>query len=123
MWQDAENNSDYFGLLKKWGYPDEYLAAYSYTGTGVGINGYNNQGHIPDAAAGMRDAVLALSEISKQNGGDGQVDIVAHSMGGLIVGQYLLHNSNDGRIRNVVTMGAPFQGSFWMENYNLITLD
>ncbi len=118
MWQDTVHDTDYFSLLKKWEYPSEYLASYTYTGKGIGIGEYNNQGHIPDAATGMHDAVLALSEVSKSNGGDGQVDIVAHSMGGLIARQYIKSYKPRDLISKLITIGTPFDGSWVLKEYN-----
>jgi hypothetical protein len=40
-----------------------------------------------------------------------KVDIVAHSMGGLLLCEYLYENANDHRIGKIATMGTPFQGS------------
>lgn len=43
---------------------------------------------------------------------DGQVDLVGHSMGGLIVAGYLSAHPQDHRARKVVTLGTPYGGSF-----------
>lgn len=42
-------------------------------------------------------------------GEEGQVDLVAHSMGGLISARYL--GRHPGRVRRLVTVGTPFHGS------------
>lgn len=42
-----------------------------------------------------------------------QVDIVAHSMGGLIARYYLQKLEGDGRVKNLVTLGTPHQGTDW----------
>jgi len=42
----------------------------------------------------------------------GRVDVVGHSMGGLIVSGYLARHETDHRVRKVVTLGTPFGGSF-----------
>jgi len=42
---------------------------------------------------------------------DKRVDLVGHSMGGLIIADYLSRYGNEGRVRRVVTLGTPFQGS------------
>lgn len=41
----------------------------------------------------------------------GQVDLVGHSMGGLIIAGYL-QRTGGGRVRKVATLGTPFRGSF-----------
>lgn len=43
---------------------------------------------------------------------DGRVDVVAHSMGGLILTGYLAMNPSRHRVRKVVTLATPFRGSF-----------
>jgi len=43
---------------------------------------------------------------------NGQVDLVGHSMGGLIITGYLARNPSRHRARKVVTLGTPFGGSF-----------
>lgn len=42
----------------------------------------------------------------------GKVDLVGHSMGGLIISGYLARHASDHRARKVITMGTPFGGSF-----------
>lgn len=43
---------------------------------------------------------------------NGKVDVVGHSMGGLIVSGYLAKYPAEHRVRKVVTLGTPFRGSF-----------
>src|SRR5882672_10561911 len=40
-----------------------------------------------------------------------QVDLVGHSMGGLLIAGYLTRPESRGRVRRVVTMGTPFRGA------------
>lgn len=42
------------------------------------------------------------------------IDIVAHSMGGLVAKLYILDNSEDHSVVNLITMGTPFYGSVQM---------
>jgi pimeloyl-ACP methyl ester carboxylesterase len=120
VWTDGVNNNDYPALLEGWGYPTDYVSIYHYSGVGVGIGGYNNQGDIPEMAAGMHDAVEELHDISLSHGGDGKVDIICHSMGGLIARQYLKDHPNDSYLGKVVSVGTPYQGSWLMDvNSNL----
>ncbi len=41
-----------------------------------------------------------------------KVDLVGHSMGGLIIAGYLASRGDAGRVGKVITLGAPFRGSF-----------
>lgn len=116
QWQNASINNDYFSLLKSWGYPDNYIAAYHYAGVGVGKNGYNNQGDIPTMAGNMRQTIMQLRQASLSRGGDGEVDIVAFSMGGLIARQYVKDYPNDHYLDQVISIGTPYQGSWLMES-------
>lgn len=43
---------------------------------------------------------------------EGRVDLVGHSMGGLLITGYLTEHAQDHRVRKVVTLGTPFCGSF-----------
>lgn len=43
---------------------------------------------------------------------DGEVDLVGHSMGGLLINGYLATHPETHRARKVITLGAPFSGSF-----------
>lgn len=43
---------------------------------------------------------------------EGQVDLVGHSMGGLIINGYLATHSDTHRARKVATLGTPYCGSF-----------
>ena len=42
----------------------------------------------------------------------GRVDLVGHSMGGLLIAGYLARHPHDHRARKVITLGTPFGGSF-----------
>jgi pimeloyl-ACP methyl ester carboxylesterase len=43
--------------------------------------------------------------------GSSQVDLVGHSMGGLVIRAYLARTQTEGRVRRVVTLGSPHAGS------------
>lgn len=43
---------------------------------------------------------------------DGRVDLVGHSMGGLLIAGYLARHADDHRLRKAITLGTPFGGSF-----------
>lgn len=40
-----------------------------------------------------------------------EIDIIAHSMGGLVARQYIQSLGGDGRVRNLITLGTPHQGT------------
>jgi pimeloyl-ACP methyl ester carboxylesterase len=42
-----------------------------------------------------------------------QVDIIAHSLGGLVARHYLQKMGGDGKVRNLFTLGTPHQGTRW----------
>lgn len=50
-----------------------------------------------------------LAELVERVAGDGPVDVVAHSMGGLIAARYLL--AHPGRVGRLVALGTPFHGT------------
>lgn len=43
---------------------------------------------------------------------NGRVDLVGHSMGGLLIAGYLADRPRDHRVRKAITLGTPFGGSF-----------
>ena len=40
-----------------------------------------------------------------------EIDIVAHSMGGLLARRYIISNSDDHNVRKLITIGSPFLGA------------
>jgi hypothetical protein len=62
---------------------------------------------IPTFAASLRDAA---EELCRQSGAD-QIDIVGHSMGGIVAAWYIRHLGGDARVRRLVTLGTPWQGT------------
>jgi pimeloyl-ACP methyl ester carboxylesterase len=51
-----------------------------------------------------------IDEVLKETGSN-QVDLVGHSMGGLVIRSYLANNPGTTRVRRVVTLGSPHAGS------------
>ncbi len=97
-------------------FPEEWLVSYSY---GYDINGkYDYQGRIENISAGMNQLVPFLSNEHKYYGGDGKVDIVAYSLGGIVSRNYLYNNSEDHHINKLITIASPHQGVDWL-NYEV----
>lgn len=59
----------------------------------------------------LENANLLGGYIEQAVSGHGQVDIVAHSMGGLIARAYALEEGGATRINRLITAGAPWRGS------------
>ena len=96
-------------------FPESWLVSYSY---GYDIDGkYDYQGRIEDISAGMNQLVPFLSDEHKFYGGDGKVDILAYSLGGIVARNYLYNNSENHRINKLITIASPHQGVDWL-NYD-----
>lgn len=60
-----------------------------------------------------------IEKVKEEEGGAKKVDIVAHSMGGIVTSYYASHKFNDGekevagdeQINKVITCGTPYEGS------------
>ncbi len=62
-----------------------------------------------------------LIEKVRSCSGSDKVNIIAHSMGGLIVRNYLLDANNRGKVSKVILLGTPLQGDIYGEQtYKLI---
>lgn len=65
-----------------------------------------------DSIAGCLAAFVGgVAEVHRNNGGDGKVVVVAHSMGGLAI-RYALRGQSDA-VSEVITVGTPALGSPW----------
>lgn len=112
--EDPQRN--YVKLLTDLGYPSDYIHPYSYgyKDDGRGSRYYNYQGDVREIASGLETVVKALSERHKAEGGDGKVDVVAHSLGNLVTRYYLMKHKDNHKIRRYVAIAAPFKGSWVM---------
>jgi len=92
-----------FNTQIKWfknaGWPSEYLHAYDY---------YSLDG-VVNAAYRLQTEV----DYVLQNTGQNSVDIVAHSMGGLVTRYYMNNLGGASKIRRVITLGTPHKGTTW----------
>lgn len=66
--------------------------------------GYNSSRSINSNAKDLADLI-------KKNANDAQIDIVAHSMGGLVSRSMIEQNSGDVYINKLITLGTPHHGS------------
>ena len=74
-------------------FPDEWVYGYNY---GYDYQGnYNYEGDVIMIARGMLETVNRLSKESLDAGGDGRVDLVGFSLGGLVIRQYLADTVGD----------------------------
>lgn len=62
---------------------------------------------LPTFAAHARDAA---DELRRQSGAE-QIDIIGHSMGGLVAAWYIQHLGGSPHVRRLVTLGTPWNGT------------
>jgi triacylglycerol lipase len=70
--------------------------------------------NLPGKLRSIEEHALTLAdEVDRviQRSGSGQVDLVGHSMGGLVIRAYLSQNLDEAKVRRVVTLGCPHSGS------------
>ena len=74
---------------------------------------YDWRKHIPDIAAGGLDNTLdkCIDNALALNPEKSQVDILAHSMGGLVARYYVSDASRAGKVAHLVTLGTPYLGA------------
>ena len=100
-------------------FPDSWVSAYSY-GYDFAQN-YDYQGKVEDISDNMHFLVEKLSKEHKQAGGDGKVDIVAYSLGGLLSRHYILEKigypnldkvdlTKDTSVRKLILIASPVAG-------------
>ncbi len=71
--------------------------------------------HLADFIASVIARTVLLRHYQRGDGytqATGRVDLVGHSMGGLLIAGYLASRGAEHRARKVVTIGTPFGGSF-----------
>ncbi|MEI7848058.1 MAG: nidogen-like domain-containing protein, partial [Chloroflexota bacterium] len=74
---------------------------------------YDWRKHIPDIANGALNNTLdkCIAEALLKNPGKTKVDILAHSMGGLIARYYVSNPSRASKVEHLVTLGTPYLGA------------
>lgn len=105
----------YIDTLKSdpYNYPSDYMMTYAYADADGNPNTYDYQGDITKISDDLGGYVNELSQRHLADGGDGKVDIVGFSLGGLIARQYLNENPDDHRVRKLITIASPHRGVFW----------
>lgn len=79
------------------------------------LNLFSSLRSIPSNAQRIKETVQSL----KKSLGVNQVDIVAHSMGGILARYYVQCLGGDGNVRQLITLATPHQGTQW-SRYSLL---
>ena len=103
----SSNWSTMIGRFEKEGWPKSYLSAYTYN---------TSQSNKVDAEKEVKSHVESLLKAT----GASKVDIVAHSMGGLVALDYLKRGGGAPHVRRLVLMGTPARGT-WSALLGLMT--
>jgi triacylglycerol lipase len=70
-----------------------------------------------DSRAGVERGALALREFLRRNVRGGRIDLVGHSLGGLVARVYVQELGGSRRVDRCVTLGTPHRGtynSYWL---------
>ncbi|MBM4402395.1 MAG: alpha/beta hydrolase [Candidatus Cloacimonetes bacterium] len=104
----------YFDTLKvdPYNYPSDYLVTYPYADADNNPATYDYQGDVTKISADLEGYVNTLSQKHLADGGDGKVDLVGFSLGGLVARQYLNTHPTHHHVRKVITIGSPHEGSY-----------
>lgn len=116
-WENEVIDRDYVGLLEKEGFWSELIGLYSYADYNQdGV--YDAQGEIRGIAQDLPGMVEELSQAYQERGGDGQVDMVAFSLGGLVSRAYFSSPQFDHRVRKFIDIASPHQGVYLAKPVN-----
>lgn len=108
MWNETGTISH---TLEADGYDMHYVRALAYP---LGRGREDGYGDIRDIAEELAQEVDRLSKDTQ----GAQVDIIAHSLGGLITREYLKENFSDHNIGKFIDIGTPHRGTALMAAYN-----
>lgn len=61
---------------------------------------------------GVEAGAIALKQFLKRNVRGGRIDLIAHSLGGLVSRVYLQHLGGARRVDRCITLGTPHQGTY-----------
>lgn len=130
QWFDGQNAKLRAAVLDEYKkddaeFPDEWAHAYSY---GINFNQeYDYQGKIEDISTNMHSVVEKLATEHKLAGGEGKVDIVAYSLGGLVARHYILEKTGfpgeqnlnvDHKVSKLILIASPVNGSSFLGYVN-----
>ena len=106
-----------YHALEAYGYDMSFVKRFSYPN---GLDGHEDgTASIYPTAEKLAAEVAELSQASQLAGGSGEVDVVMHSLGGLITRQYLSQHVSDHKIGKFIDIGTPHSGSAFIAFYNL----
>ena len=109
------NKKAYWEQLLQAGYPEYFLATYSFADADGNPDTYDYQGDITkivDDFPALADEMAQRFEDEYRLGCNNEcVDAVGFSLGGLVIRQYLNEHPLTNKIRKVVTIGTPHEGS------------
>ncbi|MDH5506699.1 MAG: alpha/beta fold hydrolase [Anaerolineae bacterium] len=108
-----------FDELRRDGYNMDFVKPFFYPSGSGGRE--DTHADINLIAAKLAQEVDALSQASVAAGGPAQVDIVAHSLGGVATRKYLASHLQDHNIGKFIDLGTPHQGSALLAAYNDLT--
>lgn len=113
---DWENNPNgIYDVLEGDGYDMGLVSGFAYP---PGENNEIRDGDVYAIAARLNQEAENLSQQSQIAGGPERVDIVAHSLGGLITRQYLSQNFSNHKIGKFIDIGTPHSGVDTIGIYN-----
>ncbi len=115
-YDDWQNNSNgIFYELQGDGYDMSLVSSFAYP---PGENNEIRDGDVYAIAARLNQEIEILSQQSQMAGGPEKVDIVAHSLGGLITRQYLSQHLSNHKIGKFIDIGTPHSGVDMIGIYN-----
>lgn len=120
-WDTDASGEGLYDYLIRQGYSAEYIVKFAYP-PGRGYE-EDSRGDIYLIAEKLVTDAAALSQKSVNNGGPAKVDVVAHSLGGLITRQYLANNFYDHDIGTFIDIGTPHSGVILIDIYNELADD
>lgn len=122
-WRDARDGPTIYHYLMSDGYDMYYVTTFAYLEE-QRQNGDHNSPFDDQRTDSFQDVSLIATYLAKEvnylyeiSGGQ-QVDIVAHSLGGLVTREYLRRSLSNHRIGKFIDIGTPHSGSSYMGLYH-----
>ena len=111
-WHDS---GTVYHALQADGYDISLVRAFAYPD---GPGQEDSTGDVRIIAEGLAQEIASLSQASQAAGGPADVDLVVHSLGGLVTRQYLAQRPGDHHVGKFIDIGTPHSGSVLMAIYN-----